>query len=54
MYKIKTQWYSQISKDKNMILHEKSSEKSLWKMIVEGKYDDMRAYLVDSDRFEIS
>jgi hypothetical protein len=50
MYKIKSQWYSNVSKDKNMISHAKSSEKYAWKAMVDGKYDDIRPFLKDDDR----
>ena len=50
MYKIKTQWYSNVSKDKNMISHARSSEKHAWKSMADGKYDDIRPFLNETDR----
>lgn len=53
MFKIKTFWYSQLNKDKNLLSKEKSSEKHTWKMIVSGKYDDVKPFLDPVERSKL-
>ncbi|KAL6079475.1 RNA ligase, variant 2 [Balamuthia mandrillaris] len=53
MYKIKTKWYCNINKALELVSSARSnagSERSCWKCILEEKYDDLRAWLVEEDR----
>jgi T4 RnlA family RNA ligase len=49
MYKLKTTWYSQVNKDRNLIASDKTSEKHMWRVVIEGRYDDIKPYLPSED-----
>jgi hypothetical protein len=48
MIKLKTEWYHNLNRGVNLV--HRNNEKYLWKLIVENKYDDMKAFIVEEER----